>query len=381
MKVGIQKLHLLSHLQRAQNIVERKSTLPVLSHILMQTQPDSSLKLSSTDLEVGVIDMCRATIAREGSTTVHARKFFEIIRELSEGEIQLQQIQENLEIRSGKSLFRLRSLAPHEFPQIPKIQSEETVRLPGAILKEMIGKVGISISTDEARYTLTGVLTQMAEQEGKTLLRMVTTDGHRLSFCERVLPETKILSCFDPSQTQGERKDVILPRKAVQEMGRLLEEDADQDLEFGIFQENAFVKKTDFSMIMRLVQGKFPDHQAVMPGQIERSVNVDASLLGEAMRRVSLLSTEKTRGVNFSVEKGKIIISSKSPEIGDALEEIDVSYEGEPFEVSFNVRYILDLVQVIQGELSLEFGSGLRPCLIRQKSDPQYLYVLMPLRT
>ena len=379
MKVTIPRNHLLSHLQRAQNIVERKTTLPILSHILMEAEP-SFLRLSSTDLEVGVTDICEATVAKPGSTTVHARKFFEIIRELPESEIQLTQKEETLEIRSGKSLFRLRSLSPNEFPQIPQIQAEESVRIPCALLREMITKVSISVSTDEARYTLTGVLTQMYEKEGKTVLKMVTTDGHRLSFCERSLPETRILSYFESVSTKGEKRDVILPKKAVQEMGRLLEEGQDQELEFGIFQENAFVRKANFSMIMRLVQGKFPDHQAVIPAQIEKSLRVESSSLEEALRRVSLLSTEKTRGIKFSVEKGKITVSSNSPEIGEAQEEIDVSFEGEPFEVSFNVRYILDLVQVIRGEISLEFGTGLRPCLIRQESDPEFLYVVMPLR-
>ena len=378
MKVKVKRNPLLLHLQRAQNIVERKTTLPILSHILMETHP-SQLKLCSTDLEVGVTDICEAEVLEEGSTTVHARKFFEIIRELPEADIQLTQKEENLEISSGRSLFRLRSLAPDEFPKIPPIQSTESVRLTSGVLKDMIQKVAISISADEARYTLTGVLTQMEEKENQTQFRMVTTDGHRLAFCERFLPETKCLPSFLEGE-KGEKKDVILPKKAVQEMRRLMEEGA-EDLEFGLFQENAFVRKENFSMIMRLVQGKFPDHKAVIPSDIERSLFVDSTQLEEALKRVSLLSTEKTRGIRFSVDKGKVVISSNSPEIGEAQEEIDVTYEGDPFEVSFNVRYLLDLLQVVAGEISMEFGVGLRPCVIKEKTDPSYLYIVMPLRT
>jgi DNA polymerase III subunit beta len=381
MKVTISRDAILSHLQRTQYIVERKSTLPILSHILMETLP-SALRLSSTDLEVGVTDICDCQVHKQGRTTIHARKFFEIIRELPVAEIQLSQKEENLEIRSGRSLFRLRSLSPDEFPRIPQIQTEETVRLPAGVLREMITRVAISISSDDARYTLTGVLTQMEEREGKSLFRMVTTDGHRLSFCERELPVGHCLSCFQVASDKGEKRDVILPKKAVQEMGRLVEGGEEgQELEFGVFQENAFVRKDNFSMVMRLVQGKFPDHKAVIPTQIERNCRVESVKLEEALRRVSLLSTEKTRGVRFSVDTGKIVISSNSPEIGEAQEEIDVSYQGDPFEVSFNVRYILDLVQIIHGEIVLEFGPGLRPCMIKELSDPQHLYIVMPLRT
>jgi DNA polymerase-3 subunit beta len=211
---------------------------------------------------------------------------------------------------------------------------------------------------------------------------MVTTDGHRLSFCERDLPDGQCLSCFQAAPEKGEKRDVILPKKAVQEMGRLVEAgETEREVEFGVFQENAFVKKDNFSMVMRLVQGKFPDHKAVIPSQVERNFRVESVKLEEALRRVSLLSTEKTRGIRLSVEAGKILISSNSPEIGEAQEEIDVSYQGEPFEVSFNVRYILDFVQIIRGEISLEFGPGLRPCMIKESADPQHLYIVMPLRT
>jgi len=378
MKVNVKRNHLLTHLQRAQNIVERKTTLPILSHILMEAL-ETSMKISSTDLEVGVTDVCEAEPVKQGTTTVHARKFFEIIRELPDGDIELSQKDENLEIRSARSLFKLRTLAPDEFPKIPPIQTEESIRLPAAILKEMIQKVSISVSSDEARYTLTGVLTQMEAKKEQTVFRMVTTDGHRLSYCERVLPETECLSSFKQGET-GEKRDVILPKKAVHEMRSLMEE-GEEDLLFGLFQENAFVRKDDFSMIMRLVQGKFPDHQAVIPSEIEKTIVVESNLLEEALRRVSLLSTEKTRGIRFSIQEGKMIISSNSPEIGEAQEEIDIAYQGDSFDVSFNVRYILELLQVVKGEINLNFGTGLRPCMIQEKSDPDYLYIVMPLRT
>ena len=377
MEVKIQRSQLLSHLQRAQNIVERKTTLPILSHILMETEP-SGLRLSSTDLEVGVTETCSAEIIQEGSTTIHARKFFEIMREFPEGEIHLEQKEEQLEIRAGRSRFRLRSLAPDEFPRIPAIQTTESAQLAGEVLQEMIQKVFVSVSSDETRYTLTGILTHMDRENDQTILRMVSTDGHRLSVCERPLPETEALSAFKKT-AEGQERDVILPKKGVQEIRRLMEEGAG-DLEFGLFQENAFVRKDNLSMIMRLVQGKFPDYQAVFPSEIERTITADALVLEESLRRVSVLSTEKSKGIRFSVQPSKLTFFSNSPEIGEAEEEVDVVYDGEPFEVAFNVRYLLDFLQTVTGEVSIEFGTGLKPCLMRQKGDLKYSYIVMPLR-
>jgi DNA polymerase-3 subunit beta len=377
MEVKIQKSQLLSHLQRAQNIVERKTTLPILSHILMETEV-SSLRLSSTDLEVGVTETCDAEILKQGTTTIHARKFFEIVREFPEGEIHLEQKEEQLQIRAGRSRFRLRSLSPDEFPKIPPIQATESVRLTGEVLLDMIQKVFGSVSSDETRYTLTGILTKMVRENDETVLRMVSTDGHRLSVCERQLPETECLSGFQKGP-DGQERDIILPKKGVQEIRRLMEEGAGE-MEFGLFQENAFIRKDNLSMIMRLVQGKFPDYLAVFPSEIEKRITADALALEESLRRVSVLSTEKSKGIRFSVQPRKLTFFSNSPEIGEAEEEVDVNYEGEPFEIAFNVRYLLDVLQAITGEVIIEFGTGLKPCKIRQKDDLKYSYIVMPLR-
>jgi len=364
-------------LQRAQNIVERKTTLPILAHILMETEP-SGLRLSSTDLEVGVTETCDAQIVKEGSTTIHARKFFEIIREIPEGEIHIKRKDEQLEIRAGRSRFRLRSLSPEEFPKIPAIETTESVKLSSDILQEMIQKVFVSVSSDETRYTLTGILTHMVRENDETVLRMVATDGHRLSFCERKLPDTECLSGFQKT-SEGQEQDIILPKKGVQEIRRLMEDGAG-DLEFGLFQENAFIRKNNLSMIMRLVQGKFPDYLAVFPTEIESVITAEASVLEESLRRVSVLSTEKSKGIRFSVKPNKLTFFSNSPEIGEAEEEVDVVYQGEPFEVAFNVRYLLDFLQTVKGKVSIQFGAGFKPCVMREEDDLKYSYIVMPLR-
>jgi DNA polymerase-3 subunit beta len=377
MEFRIQRAVLLGTLQRAQNIVEKKTTLPILSHILLEVR-SSTLELSSTDLEIAIIDNCEATVLGEGTTTVHARKLFEIIRELPEEEVHLSLKQGQLEIRCARSFFRLRCLPPEEFPKVPVIHASQSILLPSRVVMEMIRRVIHSISTDEARYTLTGAMVQMEKKEDKSLFRIITTDGHRLALCERVLDHAE---CLDEltKESGADPRHIILPRKGIVEMGRLVEEDA-QDLEFGVHQENAFIRRGRFSMIMRLVQGKFPDYHSVIPSQIEKSVEVDASLLEQALRRVSVLSTEKARGTRLSFESGKMMVFSNSPEIGEAQEELDIVYEGEYFEAAFNVRYLLDVLQIFSGSIRMEFGKGLKPCLIQEKSDPQFFYVVMPLR-
>jgi DNA polymerase-3 subunit beta len=218
----------------------------------------------------------------------------------------------------------------------------------------------------------------MEKEEDHTVFRMISTDGHRLSFCERTLEDTRCLPVMEGGQGQ-EKRDIILPKKAVQEMRRLTE--GGEDLEFGVSQENAFVRKGNFSMIMRLVQGKFPDYNAVIPGKVTRKFSVSAQALEEALRRVALLSTDKARGARFIMESGKMTILSNSPEIGEAEEEVDLEYKGERFELSFNIRYLLDFLPMAKGDVDLEFGEELRPCVIREKTDPKSFYIVMPLRT
>lgn len=378
MEFRISRTPLLNSLQRTQNIVEKKTTLPILANVLMEAR-GSTLELSSTDLEVGVVQVCEASVSKDGAATVHARKLFEIIRELPDQDVHVTLNQGQIEVRCGRSVFRLRSLSPEEFPRIPAIQSDRSILLSSSLLSDMIRRVSPSIATDEARYTLTGVLVQMEKRDGETLFRMISTDSHRLSLCERPVDQKEALEELCPS-SGGDGRHIILPRKGIVEMGSLSEQGQDRQIQFGIHQENAFVRTESFSMLMRLVQGKFPDYRSVIPSQVEASVEIEGPLLEQALRRVAVLSTEKSRGVRLAVEPGKLTTYSTSPELGEAQEEIDAVYSGEPFEVAFNVKYLMDVLQILGGSIVMKFGKGLKPCLIQDKKDSQYLYVVMPLR-
>ncbi len=378
MEFRISRTPLLNSLQRTQSIVEKKTTLPILANVLIEAR-GSTLELSSTDLEVGVVQACEASVLKEGAATVHARKLFEIIRELPDQDVHVTLKQGQMEIRCGRTVFRLRSLAPEEFPKIPAIKSDRSIRLSASLLSDMIRRVSPSIATEEARYTLTGVLIQMEKRDGETLFRMISTDSHRLSLCERVVDQKEALEELCPS-AGAEGRHIILPRKGIAEMGSLSEEGQDREILFGIHQENAFVRTESFSMLMRLVQGKFPDYRSVIPSQVEACLELEAPVLEQALRRVAVLSTEKSRGVRMAVEPGKLIMYSTSPELGEAQEELDAVYSGEPFEVAFNVKYLMDVLQILTGSIVMKFGKGLKPCLIHDKNDSRYLYVVMPLR-
>lgn len=378
MEFRIHRTPLLNSLQRTQNIVEKKTTLPILANVLVEARRNT-IELSSTDLEVGVVQVCEASVVREGAATVHARKLFEIVRELPDQDVHVNLRQEQMEIRCGRTVFRLRSLPPEEFPRIPTVQSSQSIRLSASLLADMIRRVSASIATEEVRYTLTGVLIQMEKRDDKTLFRMISTDSHRLSVCERLLNQTEALEELYPSGSP-EGRHIILPRKGIAEMGSLTEEGQDRDIQFGIYQENAFVKTETFSMLMRLVQGKFPDYRSVIPSHVEASLELEAPLLEQALRRVAVLSTEKSRGVRMAVEPGKLTIYSTSPDLGEAQEEMDAVYSGAPFEVAFNVKYLMDVLQILTGSIVMKFGKELKPCLIQDKADSQYLYVVMPLR-
>ena len=377
MELVVKRSDLLSNLQRAQGIVEKKTTMPILNNVLMETT-DNGLKIIATDLEVGIIEECNAEIKRGGSCTVMARKLFEIVRELSEREDIKLSVKENLfEISCGSSIFHLKILPSEDFPSLPRFESLQSINIPSELLQDMIQKTIFSVSTDETRYNLTGVLVEMEERGENHVIRMVSTDGHRLSLCEREIAGGK---CLDDLliREDKEKSDVILPRKGVIEMGRLVEDT--EEIEFGIEKNNVIVRKDSISLMMRTIEGNFPDYRSVIPDDMDRIVTVDSQVLAESLRRMSILAAEKSKGVQFHFNKGSLTLSSSNPDLGDAQETIDVNYEGEETQLRFNVRYLLEVLQILKGEVLIEFSGSLRPCLLKSKEDPNYLYVVMPMR-
>jgi len=358
-------------LSRIQNIVEKRNTIPILSNVLIDAE-DDQIHLTATDLEVGMRASFPAEVKIGGKITVSAKKIFEIIRELPEKEIAFQTKQNSwIEIRCGKALFNIVGLSAEEFPHFPLPEKSNFFSLKSTLLKEMIDKTAFSVSTDESKYNLNGIYFQSFEKKEKLLLRLVATDGHRLSLIQR---ESNI------SHIEELRKGVIFPRKGIQELKKMTEE-GETDISIGFLENSAVIKKDQTIVVMRLVDGDFPDYDRVIPKNNEFTSTIEREPFLHALRRVSILSNEKSRGVKLLLRTGTIEIFSSNPEFGDAREELDIAYEGPEISIGFNARYLLDILQNQQtDQISLMLKDNLSPGLLIPPDDQDYLAVVMPMR-
>lgn len=358
---------LLAALYWTQSIVERRNTMPILANVLIECQK-GSIRVTATDLEVGIRGEVDGQIAKEGTVTVNAKKLYEIVREVPDEQIHLKRLQnEWVEIRSGKSVFKIVGMDAREFPQFPKFDEQGLSTTTAAALRGMIERTVFAVSTDETRYSLNGVFVEQGDA-GK--VRMVATDGHRLAFEERELGSL------------GLAKGVILPRKGVGELKKLLE-NADEGVVSIGFQENmGLVIKDTVELFMRLIDGDFPDYTKVIPKGNPNIAQVEHGELLQALRRVSILSSERYKGIKMDFLDSKISISANNPDLGEAVEEIETEYKGKPITIGFNARYFMDVLGVLggEGEISIELKDELSPSVIRKAGNEEYLYVLMPMR-
>jgi DNA polymerase-3 subunit beta len=360
----------LQGLSRVQSIVERKNTVPILSNVLIDGS-GGRLKLMATDMEVGISGYLDGSMKSEGAVTVSARKLFEIIKELpSESEVNLQVKDGNVsEITCGTSSFELKGLPAEDFPSLPAYEDGNFLTLDAESFGEMIRKTIYAASTDETRYNLTGVLFQMEDGDGSNFVRMVATDGHRLAMVEKGA-EGKI--------RPGE--SVVIPRKSLNEVRRLLDE-GDGEIEVDFQKQHGVFRKDSIVLTTRLIDMSFPSYQQVIPegegvvGVVEREAMISA------IRRVSLLSSERSRAVKFSFSSSTITVHTNNPDLGAASESIPVSFDGEDMEVTFNARYMLDtLNSMAASEVAISLKDELSPCKIYQKDDTSYIAVIMPMR-
>ena len=381
MESTLEKEDLLRCLYLVQGVVEKRSTLPILSHVLIESG-EGELSLGATDLEVGIRQRCKATVKKSGSVTTDARKLYEIIRELPPSLIALRSTGNGwVEVSSGKSRFRMASLDPKEFPAIGpssagQSQGEEkktSVSLPSQTLREMIEKTLFAASPDESRPNLSGVYIEpcVAGKSQKTgKLRMVSSDGHRLSLIER---ETASPPSSWPS--------TILPRKGLIEARKLLEKGED-NVEFCIQGATATLTREAIELSMRLVEGDFPDYQQVIPKEKNHAISFSREDLLGALRRLLVLTTERSRGVKLQIEKEKMEVSVNTPDLGEGVEEIAIEYGGENLIIGFNGRYLTEMLNVIDEEqkITLYLKDEASPGLIKTEKDEDFSYVVMPMR-
>jgi DNA polymerase-3 subunit beta len=376
MNFEIDKRELAKGLSLMQSVAGRKTTLPILSHILLEGEK-SSVYLTGTDLETGIREELPAKIHQKGKASVSAKKLYEIVRELPDEVIHIEKKDNQwITLQCGKSIFNLAGLDPEEFPSLPAYQEENFSTVSTRLIREMIEKSVFAASNEESRYHLNGVLFAQAKQAGKDALRMVATDGHRLSMIDR-----------ENQKIRGvEEKGVIIPKKGVLEIRRIIG-DRDGEEEMGIYfnSTHGFFKMGKSLTVIRLIDGEFPEYEQVIPKGNDKKLVMAKERMISSLKRVSTMASERMEGVKFSIKTNSVEMSSTHQDFGDAKEDVEVVYEGSPFQVGFNARYLIEAFNVIDTEeVLMELKDEGSPGVLRpSSSSPGFsnqISIIMPMR-
>lgn len=365
MKFVVQQEALQNELQFLQGIAEKKKTIPILSNILLRAEGDF-LSLAATDLEVSLTAGCEAQVENDGGITVAAKKLFEVVRSLPGEQISFSLTDGNwLEITSGASFFRLVGLASDDFPEVPQNDFSDAETIDHDLFKELIARTIFAVTQEDARYALNGALLEM--EPG--LLRMVATDAHRLAMVE------------EKSDTKSEVR-AIVPKKTLSELRNL---GNGEEVLFAQDEHHLFFKIGHRVLATRVIEGQFPSYEKVIPPENPLEVVFSKQDMAGAIKRVSLLASERSRAVRFKFESGEATVSSSNPELGEAVESLPIQYEGDELEVSFNAQYILDFLSAVDGEevvfrLKDPASQGLLEPREPSSETSRYKYVIMPMR-
>ncbi len=372
LKIGVPEL--AKALGRSQGIVEKKSTMPILSHVLLEARKAGQLAVSATDLDLSVSSEHPCEVLKEGALAVSARHLYEIVRALPENTVTLKRGQNNyLEVRSGPAEFRIVGLPAEDFPALPRFDKVPFDDVDPAVLLDMIERTFFAVSTDETRYNLNGVFFE----PGAGGLRLVATDGHRLSLAERAL-----------SVSFGLKRGVILPKKGLSELKKLLSEAGESgeekpEAKLGFLENSAIFRRPGVVLVMRLIEGLFPDYKQVIPKAGEKVVRLGRARLAETLRRISLLSSDKAHAVKLELSKGVLRVLSQNPDLGEAKEDVPVEYDGEALKIGFNARYLIEVLAVLKSaDVQLELADDLSPGVLRGPDEPDagFTAVVMPMR-
>lgn len=365
MRFTLQREAFLKPLAQVVNVVERRQTLPVLANFLVQVQ-GGQLSLTGTDLEVEMVSRIAVEDAENGETTIPARKLFEIIRALPDGSrITVSQTGDKITVQAGRSRFTLATLPANDFPSVDEVEATERVAIGEATLKELIERTAFAMAQQDVRYYLNGLLFDL---RGDTL-RTVATDGHRLALCET-----------DLAKPSGSKRQIIVPRKGVTELQRLLES-GDREIELEVGRSHVRVKRDDVTFTSKLIDGRFPDYEAVIPIGADREVKVDREALRASLQRAAILSNEKYRGIRVEVSPGNLKISAHNPEQEEAQEEIEAETTVSDLAIGFNVNYVLDALSALRDEyVIVQLRDSNSSALVREASSEKSRHVVMPLR-
>jgi len=369
MEFSVTKSALLNELSTTQGVVERKTTIPILSNLLVEVK-GSQLTITATDLELSIRTSCEAKIKKEGAGTIPAKKLLELVRLLPEGEINVKLLENHwVEIVSEKKKYKLVGMAKENFPALP-VMPHTLVKIPAAILENLIRKTKFAISMEESRYTLNGGLLILKPDT----LAMVATDGHRLALAET---DHKLAGL------NGEVK-LLIPKKAMDEVEKLsVAAGSDAAIEFAKDESHLFFQVGHRLLISRILTGQFPNYEAVLPRDNNKSVVIERAELSDAVRRVSQLADQRSHAVKLAVSKEGMEISASSPEYGEAKESIEKEFKGEPIAIGFNASYMLDFLgAAADGPISIELKDEQSAGQMRPLADEsyRYRYIIMPMR-
>lgn len=367
MNLTISKEQILTGLQAVQNVVGARTTLPILSNVLLRAEKDQ-VEFTATDLDVSVVCGVEAKVKKSGATTVPVKKLFGIVRELNGAEIELETDDKNITvIKSGPSYYKIHGLSADEFPPLPKFKDDKKVSLQQETIKAMMRKTAFAVSTDESRYVLNGIFLSLKDHK----MTMVATDGRRLALADE---EADI-----SEKSSGE---FIVPAKAVAELNRLLQEKGEAEIKFGENQASFALKdEKGFSVLLitKLIDGNYPNYRQVIPTETKERIPLVREEFLQALRRAEIMTSEKANSVKLAFGKNSLAITANTPEVGEARESLAVNYKGKEMAIAFNPRYLIDaLAALAEEEVFFELIDELSPGVL--KINGPFLYVVMPMR-
>ena len=370
MEITVSKFELLRELTATQGVVERKTTIPILSNYLFEASADK-LSLTATDLDLSLRTACNAKVKKEGACTIPARKLYDYVRLLPDADITIRLLENHwVSIRCGRSNTKMVGMARSNFPSLPVFPVAGVVKIPAQVLRAMIAKTGFAIASEESRYTLNGALMVLKPES----ITMVATDGHRLAHIERSGEK------FDG--VSGEMKTLV-PKKAMDELKTLLDSTDAESIDFAKDESTLFFQVGPRLLTSRQLTGQFPNYEAVLPKEISKSVTVQGADLGAAISRVAQFADERSHAVRLKLEKGELKLSASSTETGESEDSIEIAYNGDPLTIGFNAQYLIEFIKASgAGEVKLELKDAQSAGQFRpaEGEDYKYRYIVMPMR-
>jgi len=366
MELVVRKNDLLRELQLFQGIVERKNTIPILANVLMEAK-GNQVELLATDLEVGLRSRCEASVSKGGALTLPAKKLYEIVKALPDTDVRIEQDSSSVTVAADRFDSKMQTLPREDFPTVPDATGQGLLALSGSVLRSMIARTQFAITGEDTRYFLNGAQLVLKGES----MTLVATDGHRLALVSVPRPGTA---------AEAETK-VILPKKTLMELAKLLDGDVEVRYEHG--ENHLFFHVGDRLLISRKIDGQFPAYERVIPKGNDKRVEFERDRLTNAIKRVALLSNERSRAVKLAIDKGKVEVTSSSPEFGEAREQLSVEYAGPPLQICFNAQYVLDFVNVVETDgVALELKDEVSQAVMRPigAEGYDYTYVIMPMR-